>query len=181
MAVTATQGLSGDGISLTGDAALGKFFDQLTDKLQRKYLRQAMTRGGTVIKSAIRPLVPRSHKTGTYKKWSRKVVAQRSGKVDALRKSLYARPSSKWRSSAAQARKGIIGIAVGHAWPEGAHDHLVEFGAKRRQWWGRPARKADQPRHYFKRGWDNAKSKVNREIQNKVRQCLAKEKAKTGG
>lgn len=176
-------------IELIGYRELLRMLEGLPERVQRKYMRQGVRAAGAKIISSIRKVTPRSRTTGTQKLWSRSVREKRGGVKDALRRSLHQVPSSKWRSSASVAKKGIIGTTVGHlyAWsqnptnkPIGPHSHLVEQGHKLVAW-GRRTNRHVRPHPYFKRGYEAGKGPALEAMKAKLRQGLARERAKKAG
>jgi hypothetical protein len=98
---------------------------ELAPSVERKYVRSALERSATILMRDIRQRL----KGRPWSKSERGVVNKKTGRpVVGLRKSVQRRPSSQWPSGPLLARRGIIGIAIGHKYPEGAHAHLVEHG-----------------------------------------------------
>ena len=157
-----------------GVPELQAVFDALPGTLQRKVLREAVRRGGSVMLSAIRKKTPRSRITGTQAGWSKKTRAQRQGKgKDALRKGLTKKPSSKWAKASKARRDGIVAMSVGVNWKIAPHTYNVEHGHRAFYWSKVALSSARVPAHpYFWRAVYASGAKVHAAVAKKTKQRL---------
>lgn len=162
---------------VTGVPGLDRAFRELTPSLQRKHIRKAVAQAGRETIKEMRARVPRSKSTGTAKLHSAKTQARLASRKKDLFKSITQRPSSKWPSSAAMARLGIIATAVGPEWPFGAHAHLVEFG-HRLVAWGKPTGRMLKPQPFMRPALDAVRGRVLGIQATAIRQGLEKEAAR---
>ena len=155
-------------LQVEGARELDAQFKTLADRLRRKYIKQAVRAVGSQIIRAARQNL-RTNQSDRRRRTD-------EGKLTGLARSFQQRPSSKWPSAASVARRGIVGVSVGHRWPEGAHAHLVEFGHKMvTHWPGRREVGAVRGYPYFRPAMDAVRFKMPRIIANKVRQGLERE------
>ena len=166
---------SSDAVKWLGIEKMAKQFEALPDRLQRLVLRQAVAAGGTALTSSIRKVTPQSSKTGSGKHWSQKTARQRMGKPkNPLRRALKKKPSSKWRSSKAQAALGIVATAIGHEWKIAPHAHIVNYGHKAHYWSKTASGETVKGTNYFQKGIMSAKSTVRSKITSSAKRNLAK-------
>lgn len=164
----------GTGVEFDGIKSLDKFYATITESLKRKYIRQGMTAVGS---EGVR-LAKAELSAHGIKSRGRKGKTNKDGRITkGLVKSLTKRPSAKWRSARAMARQGIIGIAFGPGWPDGAHGHLVEFGHEVVSH-GKRTGKRTTPKPFLRPAQRRLKPRFLNIMQAKLRSGLAKEAAK---
>lgn len=178
------------GVAFRGADEMWRQLGELTGSLQRKYIRDAIRKGGAVLVKEMKQRAPRSSRTGSAAKHSlktstklysnasaRKKGTDKKGNPIPLWKSIKQIPSSKWKSASAQARAGNIATAVGPQWPEGAHAHLLEFGHKLVAW-GRATGKTVPARPWMRPAIAAAKPTILAVQNSAIRAGLEKEAAK---
>jgi len=103
---------SATAIVVTNASEVAEYFDQLTERLQRKVIRQAVGAGGQILVKKTREVLKREQKTTR-------------GTADPGDKPLWKTITKKpW----SKPQRGLIGTVVGPAWPAGAHGYNVEHG-----------------------------------------------------
>lgn len=149
-------------------------FEALPGTLQRKVLREVLKRAGTVLISHIRKATPRSRKTGTQDKWSKRTRERRQSKPrDPLAKGLKKKPSSQWKNGRRAAKKGIIGTTVGIDWKIAPHAYLVEHGHRAFYWSKKHSGERVEGHPYFYKAVKKAAPAVQAAITKRTRQRLA--------
>lgn len=109
-------------VEILGDAQLAMYWKGLPDKLKRKVVRQMIQAGGTELAGAVRKSVRREVSTEASSRGGKpRYIHGRSKPETPLAKTIT---TKTWSVP----RKGIIGVAVGPKWPDGAQGHLVERG-----------------------------------------------------
>jgi len=156
-----------------GVPELQAVFDALPGTLQRKVLREAVRRGGSVMLSAIKKKTPRSRITGTQAGWSKDTRADRQSKAkDALRQGLTKKPSSKWAKAAKARRDGIVAMSVGVNWKIAPHTYNVEHGHRAYLWSKDPSGQRVPAHPYFWRAVYASGAKVHAAVAKKTKQRL---------
>lgn len=157
-----------------------KGFEAISDRVQRRVMRSAISAGATEMKKAIRKATPVSRKTGTRDLWSESTKARRAGasKKNPLKQSLVTKPSSKWRNSSQLAAKGIIGASIGHDYSIAPHAHLVEEGHELYAWSSESSGYWVAGTNYFSEGQEQGAAPASSKIKSKARERFEAEVVK---
>ena len=159
---------------------IARGFKAVSDSVNRRVMRSAISAGATEIKKAVRKKAPESRKTGTRDLWSASTKAKRAdaSKNSPLKQSLVTKPSSKWRNSAKLAEKGIIGASVGHDYKIAPHSHLIEDGHELYAWSSDSSGYWVPGTKYFSEGQQAGASAAHSKIVSKARDRFEAEVAK---
>jgi len=173
---TRTKGFAGYFDVALEDAGVRNFekrLEALTPSLRREVERKVVRAAGSGFRSIMKKNAPRSHRTGTAKRWSKTLKATRQ--KDALVRSIAIKPSTKWINPAGYARKGVIGVTVGHAYRNhkiiGPHAHLVNKG-HRLTAWGQELPIKTSSTDYLNIYWDEAVGFARNKMIAKSKQAL---------
>lgn len=173
---TRTKGFAGYFDVALEDAGVKNFekrLEALTPSLRREVERKVVRAAGSGFRSIMKKHAPRSHRTGTSKRWSKSLRATRQ--KDALVRSITVKPSSKWINPKGYARKGVIGVTVGHAYRNhkiiGPHAHLVNKG-HRLTAWGQELSIKTSATDYLNIYWDEAVGFARNKMIAKSKQAL---------
>lgn len=98
-------------MQVTNSKEVQAYFDGLTERLQRKVIRQAIAAGGTRLVKEVRKVLKAEQSREPRRRPQNKPLSR------TIAKKAWSKP-----------RKGLIGTVVGPKYPEGAHGHLVERG-----------------------------------------------------
>ena len=104
-----------------GGMTMQQYLHQMVGKMHRQALRTAVRTSGTKLAAEVRRQIKRRDMPYSRARNAAERRKSRAMGQVPLSRTVSARP---WTVP----MKGIIGIAVGPKWPEGAHGHLVEFG-----------------------------------------------------
>lgn len=173
---TRTKGFAGYfdvALEQAGVKNFEKRLEALTPTLRREVERKVIRAAGSGFRSIMKRHAPRSHRTGTAKRWSKTLKATRQ--KDALVRSITIKPSSKWINPSGYARKGVIGVTVGHAYRNnkiiGPHAHLVNKG-HRLTAWGQEVPIKTSATDYLNIYWDEATGFARSKMIAKSKQAL---------
>jgi HK97 gp10 family phage protein len=142
--------------------ALADYFDELTDKLQRKIARKMVRAGGTVVAKYMREEI-KSLDMPYSRARNRKSRAKAKAKNQKpLFKTIGQKPYKV-------PLKGIIGTRVGPRHPEGAHGIIVDVGGNHP--WGRT-----KAHKFMEKARKKAQAKAEWAQAQKLKQALAAER-----
>lgn len=147
------------GFAMVGIAQMQKGLAELTPSLQRKYIRQGVKEAGKILQKEMKTEAPRIKGRSKAAKAKRSARDKKKGSQKPIWKSIILRPSSKWADAAGLRKKGIIGVAVGPSWPEGAHAHLIEYGHKLIAWGNDTGRRTTK-NPFMRRSFDNKRNQM---------------------
>jgi hypothetical protein len=154
--------------------ALLKKLAEMPDRLERKIARTVVGKTVTAYNKILRKHTPRSHRTGTYKGWSKRTAMNRI--KDSLKKSITRKPSSQWKGASRYRRAGVIGITGGYAYRNhkviAPHAHLVNAG-KRNYLWSNEFSGSRSPRtDFLERAYDEGTSRATAVFKRELTKAL---------
>lgn len=158
--------------------ALLKKLAEMPDRLERKIARSVIGKAATAYNKVLRKETPRSHRTGTYKGWSKSIARHRI--KDALKKSITRKPSSQWKGGNRYRKAGVIGITAGYAYRDhkviAPYAHLVNDGKRNYLWSskfsGTYTRRTNYLERVYREGRSQATSVFKRELTKALREAV---------
>lgn len=160
-------------LKLAGVTEFERKLKTLPNTLQREVHRKVVRAAGSGFKRIMKKHTPKSRITGTSKKWSESLKAKRQR--DSLARSIHVKPSSKWNSPNNYAKRGVIGVTVGHKYRGsgvlGPHAHLVNKGHQLTAW-GRRVNIRVRRTGYLEEFWDESVAHARHKMIAKSRQAL---------
>lgn len=179
-------------VDLTGDKQLKRLLRTLGPRIQRKVTRQAINKAANpIIRAAKITLKARvAAKRTTLKTQLRAsgMKARQAGRVAKLSK--FSKTEGALAKSIGKRMKtytasGVVFVAVGPKWPQGAHGHLIEYGHKPAGWYAKQKGAKFVPAYPFMRpAFDTQKRNAMIIVVSEHRARVEREAAKaarTGG
>tara|TARA_Y100000814_G_C12227715_1_gene367212 strand:- start:158 stop:637 length:480 start_codon:yes stop_codon:yes gene_type:complete len=147
------------GLEFKGLKAMQSRLDKLGGSVRRSFERKLISKAATIQMRHIRKETPK-------------------GKTGNLKKSIKRKPTSKWASASRLRAAGVIGVAIGHERPQGAHSHLVAEGHRAFYWSRNDSGEVVKGNEYFQKGLEKGNDQVNASIKREARTILNKVVAK---
>lgn len=159
-------------MTLPSDAELKRLFNAVPLLERNKVFDATLRAGGNEIAKRARQLAPRSSKTGSAKKWSKKMLVD--GGTGGTPRSKAEKPL--WKTIALVVRKyGTGGVSVvGPKWPEGnkAYFNTSPSGRKQVLWGTRTGRAVVPIRNWIVQAFDETKQLQLSAMKKKLRQKM---------
>ena len=143
------------GLNFTGLKGMQSKLEKMGDSVRRGFERKLISKAATIQMRFIRKETPK-------------------GPTGNLKKSLKRQPSSKWSSAQRLRQAGVIGVAMGHERPKGAHSHLIEEGFDLFLWSSDWSGEFIEGNNYFSKGLKKGRSQVNTTIKREAKQIFKK-------
>lgn len=154
---------------------LARYWEGLTESLQRTVIRQMMSAGGTQLKKEIERQVKSSVSSQASSRGG--PVRYRGNEGSAIGYAQMPLAKTIRKKPWSQRHRGIIGMIVGAMYPEGAQAHLVERGHRVISW-GKPTGKMTRALRFQMKAAQVSKGAIFRAQENKMSQAILKQRNK---